>query len=288
MENTCGFVHLHTHTEYSLLDGAIRVKDYVAAAKEWGMGACAMTDHGNMFGAIEFYLKAKDAGIKAIIGSEVYVAIEGMQSRRAARGNNDGANHLVLLAATNQGYRNLMQLVSRGSLEGFYYKPRVDKPLLREFSDGLIALSACVGGEIPQLILQGKPEEAERVALEYVDIFGKDNFFIELQDHGLSEEREVRDTLVAIARRNGIGLVATNDAHYLKAGHADSHEVLLCISTGKTLDDENRMRMETPEFYLKSPDEMKALFADYPDALENTVKIAGRCDVSIQTGTYFR
>ncbi|MHB9027552.1 MAG: DNA polymerase III subunit alpha [Candidatus Latescibacterota bacterium] len=287
MENTCGFVHLHTHTEYSLLDGAIRVKDYVKAAKEWGMGACAITDHGNMFGAIDLYLKAKEAGIKAIIGSEVYVAIEGMRSRKAARGNNDGANHLVLLAADNQGYRNLMQLVSKGFLEGFYYKPRVDKPLLREYSQGIIAMSACVGGEIPQLILQGHPGEAEQVALEYVDIFGKDNFFIELHDHGLPEEKEVRDTLVAIARRNDIGLVASNDAHYLKADHADSHDVLLCISTGKTLQDENRMKMDTPEFYLKSPDEMKKLFAEFPDALENTVKIAERCDVKIQTGVYY-
>ncbi len=287
MENTCGFVHLHTHTEYSLLDGAIRVKDYIKAVKEWGMGACALTDHGNMFGAIDFYLKAKDAEVKAIIGSEVYVAIEGMKSRQAVRGNMDGANHLVLLASDNQGYRNLMKLVSRGYLEGFYYKPRVDKALLREYSEGLIALSACIGGEIPQLILQGDPSEAERVALEYVDIFGKDNFFIELQDHGIPEERQARDELVAIARRNGIGLVATNDAHYLKKEHSDSHEVLLCISTGKNLDDENRMKMETRELYLKSPEEMKELFAEFPDAIENTVKIAERCDVKIQTGTYF-
>ena len=287
MENTCGFVHLHTHTEYSLLDGAIRVKDYVKAVKEWGMGAAAITDHGNMFGAIEFYLKSKDAEVKAIIGSEVYVAIEGMTVKRAARGNNDGANHLVLLAADNQGYRNLMKIVSKGYLDGFYYKPRVDKALLREYSQGLIAMSACLGGEIPQLILQGQPDEAEKVAREYVDIFGKDNFFIELQDHGIPEERQVRDTLVAIARNNEIGLVATNDAHYLKKEHAASHEILLCISTGKTLDDENRMKMDSEEIYLKSPEEMKELFADYPDAIENTVKIAERCDVKIQTGTYY-
>jgi DNA polymerase III subunit alpha len=287
MENTCGFVHLHTHTMYSLLDGAIRPKELIAAAKEWGMGAAAITDHGNMFGAVEFYLKGKEAGINPIIGSEVYVAIEGMHSRKAARGNNDGANHLVLLAATDQGYRNLMKIVSLGYLEGFYYKPRVDKTVLREYHEGLIAMSACLGGEIQQLILQGDPEEAERAAVDYADIFGKDNFFLELHDHGIEAENTARKKLVEISRRTGIGLVATNDAHYLKADHADSHDVLLCISTGKTLEDENRLKMETKEFYLKSPEEMKALFADYPDAIENTVRIAERCNVTIKTGEFY-
>lgn len=287
MENTCGFVHLHTHTMYSLLDGAIRPKELIAAAKEWGMGAAAITDHGNMFGAVEFYLKAKEAGINPIIGSEVYVAIEGMKSRRAARGNNDGANHLVLLAATDQGYRNLMKIVSLGYLEGFYYKPRIDKTVLREYHEGLIAMTACLGGEIPQLILQGDPQEAERAAIEYADIFGKDNFFLELHDHGIEAEKTVRKAMVEMSRRTGIGLVASNDAHYLLAGHADSHDILLCIATGKILEDENRLKMETKEFYLKSPDEMKALFADYPEAIENTVRIAERCDVTIKTGEFY-
>jgi len=286
MENTCGFVHLHNHTMYSLLDGAIRPASLIASAKEWGMGAIAITDHGNMFGAVEFYLKAQKEGIRPIIGSEVYVAIEGRAVRRAARGNNDGANHLVLLAASDQGYRNLMKIVSTGYLEGFYYKPRVDKEILREYSDGIIALSACLGGEVPQLIVQGHTEEAESAALEYRDIFGEGNFYLEIQDHGIPEEKTALAGLVDIANKTGIPLVATNDAHYLKHEHADSHEALLCISTGKTLDDENRMKMGTDQIYLKTPDEMKALFSDYPEAIANTVAIAERCEVEISTGTY--
>ncbi|MCE5252434.1 DNA polymerase III subunit alpha [bacterium] len=287
MENTCGFVHLHTHTMYSLLDGAIKPKEYIRAVSEWGMGAAAITDHGNMFGAIEFYLNCREAGIKPIIGSEIYVAIEGMHVKQAARGNNDGANHLVLLAATDQGYRNLMKIVSLGYLEGFYYHPRVDKQVLREYSGGLIALSACVGGEIPQLILQGRLDQAEEAACEYADIFGEGNFYLEIQKHGIPVEDTAREALAELSRKTGIPLVATNDAHYLKAGDADSHEVLLCISTGKTLDDENRMKMETDQLYLKSPDEMKALFADYPQAVENTVGIAERCNVEIETGKLY-
>ena len=286
MENSCGFVHLHNHSMYSLLDGALKPAELLDAAKEWGMGAIAITDHGNMFGAVEFYLKAKDKGIKAIIGSEVYVAIEGMKTRQAARGNNDGANHLVLLAATNQGYRNLMKIVSMGYLEGFYYRPRIDKDYLREYSEGIIALSACIGGEIPQLIIQGHPEEAEKAALEYVDIFGEGNFYLEIQRHGIPEEEIAVKELIEMSRKLKIPLVATNDAHYLKKEHAESHEVLLCLSTGKTLDDENRMKMETDQIYLKSPDEMKELFADIPEALSNTVIVAEKCDVRIKTGEY--
>jgi len=285
MNNTCGFVHLHTHTMYSLLDGAIRPENLIAAVRDWGMGAAAITDHGNMFGAVEFYLKAREAGIRPIIGSEIYVAIEGMKVKRAARGNIDGANHLVLLAASNQGYRNLMKIVSAGYLEGFYYKPRVDKVRLREYADGLIALTSCISGEIPQLIIQGHREEAERAACEYADIFGKDNFFLELQRHGIPHEDTANEGLMEISRKTGIPLVATNDAHYLKPDHADSHEVLLCISTGKTLNDPSRMKMETDQIYLKSPEDMKALFADVPEAIENTVRIAERCDVEISTGS---
>ena len=286
MENTCGFVHLHNHTMYSLLDGAIRPKELIAAAAEWGMGAISITDHGNMFGAVEFYLAAKKAGIKPIIGSEVYVAINGIESREAVRGNNDGANHLVLLAATDQGYRNLMKLVSIGFTDGFYYKPRVDKKLLRKYHEGLIALTACLGGEVPQLITQGDQEAAEQVALEYLDIFGEGNFYLEIQDHAIPEEKTALAGLVEISRKHNIPLVATNDAHYLKREHASSHEVLLCISTGKTLEDQNRMKMETGEIYLKTPDEMKELFADYPDAIANTVDIAERCEVNIRMGEY--
>ena len=283
MDNSAGFVHLHTHTMYSLLDGAIKPGNYLNAVNNWGMGAAAITDHGNMFGAVEFYLKAQKAGIKPIIGSEIYVAIEGMKSRQAARGNNDGANHLVLLAATDQGYRNLMKIVSLGYLEGFYYHPRVDKDVLREYSDGLIALGACLKGEVAQLIIQKKPEQAEEAAKEYVDIFGEGNFYLEIQNHAIPEEDIAREAIVDMSKKTGIPMVATNDAHYLKKDHASSHEVLRCISTGKTLDDEKRMKMSTTELYLKSPDEMKEQFADYPDALENTVAIAERCHVELQT-----
>jgi len=189
MENTCGFVHLHNHTMYSLLDGAIRPEDLIARAKEWGMGAIAITDHGAMFGAVEFYLKAQKENINPIIGSEIYVAIEGMKVKQQARGNIDGSNHLVLLAATDQGYRNLMKIVSIGYLEGFYYKPRVDKEVLREYAEGLIALSGCLKGEVSQLILQNHHGEAEQAAREYVDIFGEGNYFLELQDHGIPDEK---------------------------------------------------------------------------------------------------
>ncbi len=287
MENSCGFVHLHTHTMYSLLDGAIKPDEYINAAREWGMGAAAITDHGNMFGAVEFYLKAQSAGIKPIIGSEIYVAIEGMAVKQAVRGNNDGANHLVLLATTDQGYRNLMKIISLGYTEGFYYHPRVDKKVLREFSDGLIALSACLKGSIPQLILQGRQDQAEAEAHELADIFGEGNFYLEIQNHGIQEEKIILEALVALSRTSGIPLVATNDAHYLKKEHADSHEVLLCISTGKTLDDEHHMKMETTELYLKSPEEMKDLFAAYPEAIENTVSIAERCHIEIKTNEFY-
>ncbi len=286
MKNTCGFVHLHNHTMYSLLDGAIRLKEIIAAAKDWGMGAIAMTDHGNMFGAVEFYLNALKDDIKPIIGSEIYVAIGSMHEKKAVRGNVDGSNHLVLLAETNQGYRNLMKIVSTGYLDGFYYKPRVDKEYLKEYSEGIIALSACLKGEVAQLIHQGHTEMAEEAALEYEDIFGKENYFLELQRHGLEPDEMVNEGIINISRNTGIPLVATNDAHYLKAEHASSHEVLLCISTGKTLDDPNRMKMETDQLYLKSPDEMKELFSDVPDALENTVRIAERCNVEIETSEF--
>ncbi|MFC1538887.1 DNA polymerase III subunit alpha [Candidatus Latescibacterota bacterium] len=286
MENTCGFVHLHNHTMYSLLDGAIRLEELIASAKEWGMGSVAITDHGSMFGAVEFYLNARKADIKPIIGSEIYVAIESMYEKKAVRGNIDGSNHLVLLAETNQGYRNLMKIVSKGYIEGFYYKPRVDKELLKEYSEGIIALSACLKGEVAQLIHQGHPEMAEEAAKEYAGIFGENNFFLELQRHGLPPDEMVNEGILKISRSTGIPLIATNDAHYLKADHSSSHEVLLCISTGKTLDDPNRMKMETDQLYLKSPDEMKELFSDVPEAIENTVRIAERCNIEINTDEF--
>ena len=279
------FVHLHNHTMYSLLDGAIRIGDLMDRAKEWGMPALAITDHGNMFGIVEFYQAALDAGIKPIIGCEVYVAVEGMDSRRPVRGMNDGSNHLVLLAENEVGYHNLMKVVSTGFLEGFYYRPRVDKDLLRAHSEGLIALSACASGEIPHLILLGHPEKAREVAIEYRDIFGEGNFCIELQRHGLEDEEKCGPELVKIARELDIPLVATNDAHYLDREHAAAHEVLLCIQTGKTLNDENRMRFGSDEIYFRSPEEMAELFSDIPEALENTAKIAARCNLEIELGT---
>ena len=278
------FVHLHNHTMYSLLDGAIRIGDLVDRAVEWGMPSLAITDHGNMFGIIEFYQAALDAGIKPILGAEVYVAIEGMGSRQPARGMNDGANHLVLLAENKVGYRNLIKVVSAGFLEGFYYRPRVDKDLLREHSEGLIALSACASGEIPHLILLGHPEKAREVAIEYREIFGEGNFYIELQRHGLEDEEKSGPELVKLARELDLPLVATNDAHYLDREHAQAHEVLLCIQMGKTLADESRMRFGSDEIYFRSPEEMAEIFSDVPDALENTVAIASRCNVEIELG----
>jgi len=269
---------------YSLLDGAIRIGDLVDRAKEWEMPALAITDHGNMFGVVEFYQAALDAGVKPIVGCEVYVAVEGMESRRSVRGMNDGANHLVLLAENDVGYGNLMKVVSTGFLEGFYYRPRVDKDLLRAHSEGLIGLSACASGEIPHLILLGHPEKAREVAIEYRDIFGEGNFYIELQRHGLEDEEKSGPELVKLARELDLPLVATNDAHYMDRDHAAAHEVLLCIQTGKTLNDEGRMRFGSDEIYFRSPEEMAEVFSDIPEALENTADIAARCNVEIELG----
>ncbi|BBB92701.1 DNA polymerase III subunit alpha [Methylomusa anaerophila] len=273
-----GFVHLHTHTEYSLLDGAGRVEDLVKRAKELGMSAVAVTDHGAMYGTIDFYKHAKKYGIKPIIGCEVYVAPRSRLDKMTVEG--ESYYHLVLLAADNGGYRNLIELVSRGYSEGFYYKPRIDRQLLREYSQGLIGLSACIAGEIPALFLKDNPEGAEAVAREYIDIFGQDNFYIELQDHGMEEQRRVNPLLVDLARRLGVGLVATNDIHYIDRQDAECHDVLLCIQTGKTVDDSERLRFPNDEFYLKSPAEMAQLFRDYPAALANTCEIAERCNVT--------
>jgi DNA polymerase-3 subunit alpha len=279
------FVHLHNHTEFSLLDGASRVERLVARAKELGMPAVAITDHGTMSGVIDFYKHAVKKGIKPVVGCEVYVAPRSRLEKTTVEG--EAYYHLVLLAENAAGYRNLMELVSRAHTEGFYYKPRVDKELLREYHGGLIALSACLAGELPSLLLRGDNAGAEALAREYAAIFGPDNFFIELQDHGLPEQKTVNPMLAALAAKIGVGLVATNDIHYIDRQDAESHDVLLCIQTGKTVDDAARMRFTGSEFYLKSADEMAALFAAYPEALANTARIAERCDLSLEFGKLY-
>ena len=275
------FVHLHVHTEYSLLDGSSRISDLISRAKELGMPAIAMTDHGCMYGTIDFYKQARKQGIKPVIGCEVYVAPQS-RFQKAIGGDGEAYYHLVLLAENEIGYRNLIELVSRGYTEGFYYKPRVDREILRVYSEGLIALSACIAGEIPALFLKGDAVGAREAAQEYCDIFGKNNFFIEIQDHGIDEQKAVNGTLIELARELGVGLVATNDIHYVRREDAASHDVLLCIQTGKSVDDKNRMCFTGSEFYLKSADEMAALFPEYPDALSNTWLIAERCQVDFE------
>ena len=282
MNNNDGFVHLHVHTEFSLLDGSIKIKDLVSRTKELGMKSIAITDHGSMFGVVQFYKEAKKQGIKPILGSEVYMAI----NRYTERESKDKSQyHLVLLAENNEGYQNLMKIVSEGYVNGFYYKPRVDKEVLRKYSKGIIALSACLGGEVQQYLLDNNYEKAKRTALEYRDIFGEDNFFLELQDQGLKEEIEVNNRLIQISEETNISLVATNDVHYLNKEDAIVHDVLLCIQTGKTIQDENRMKFPTDQFYLKSPQEMREIFKDQSKAIENTVKIGERCNVELDFDT---
>ena len=276
------FAHLHVHTEYSLLDGASRVKELVRRTKELGMDSVAITDHGVMYGAVRFYKEAKAQGIHPVIGCEVYLA-PGMRQERAEV---DGTRyyHLILLAENETGYRNLVELISLANIEGYYYKPRIDKELLRQYHEGIIALSACVAGEIPQAILRGNNERAEALVAEYVEIFGQDNFFLEIQDHGLPEEKTVNRALRELAKKHDIGLVATNDVHYVHADDSEFHDILLCVQTGRTINDPDRMRFSGPDYYLKSEEEMAALFADYPEALENTAKIAARCQVDFTFG----
>lgn len=277
------FSHLHVHTEYSLLDGAIRIDDLINKVKSQGMEAVAITDHGVMYGVVDFYARAKKAGIKPIIGCEVYVAPGSRFEKTVVRGT-ESAYHLVLLAENQEGYRNLVQLVSKAFLEGFYYKPRIDKALLREHREGLIGLSACLAGEIPSLILNGEREKAEEVALEYAEILGKDNFFLEIQENKIPEQKIVNEALLEIGSKYGIEIVATNDCHYLEAEDASVHDVLLAIQTATTLDDPKRLRFPTAEFYLKSPEEMKRDFSYYPRALENASLIAERCQVDLELG----
>ncbi|MCL5102845.1 MAG: DNA polymerase III subunit alpha [Armatimonadetes bacterium] len=278
-----GFVHLHTHTEFSLLDGACRVKDVIQTAAKFEMPSVAITDHGVMYGNISFYSEAKAAGIKPILGCEVYVAPR-HRTMRDARLDKE-QHHLVLLAKSEKGYKNLIKMVSIAFSEGFYYKPRVDKELLAEYGDELIAMTACLGGEIPHHILKNNVEQVEKSLGEYLDIFGKENFYLEVMDNGLPEQRTVNDALVDMAGRTGLKLVATNDIHYTTRKDAEAHDVLLCIQTASTLDDPNRLRFGTSEFYMKSPDEMGQLFKHMPEALENTLEIAERCNVELSFGT---
>jgi len=279
------FCHLHVHTDYSLLDGACKIDRIVAKAREWRLPALAITDHGNLFGAIEFYRKAEKAGIKPIIGSEVYVAVGKRTDRVPARGVQHSSFHLILLAKDEAGYKNLMQLCSRGYLEGFYYRPRVDKELLSQFCDGLIATSACLRGEVSHNILNGNLKEARRSASDYMDIFGRDNFFLELTDVGMPENKRVNEELLLIAEELSLPVVATNDCHYIEKKDTKAHDVLLCLQTGKDLDDKNRLRFKSDEFYFKSPQEMKELFAEVPEAIESTVNIAERCNLTLDMGT---
>ena len=278
-----GFAHLHVHTEYSLLDGSNKIKEYVARVKELGMDSAAITDHGVMYGVIDFYKAAKAAGINPILGCEVYVA-PGSRFDREAGSGEDRYYHLVLLAENNQGYSNLMKIVSKGFVEGFYYKPRVDLELLREYHEGIIALSACLAGEVARYLTRGMYEDAKEAALRYQDIFGKGNFFLEMQDHGIPDQQTVNQQLLRMSRETGIQLVATNDVHYTMAEDAQPHDILLCLQTGKKLADEDRMRYEGGQYYVKSPQEMERLFPYALEALENTQKIADRCHVEIEFG----
>ena len=278
------FAHLHVHTEYSLLDGSNKIKEYVARVKELGMSSAAITDHGVMYGVIDFYRAAKKAGIKPILGCEVYVAPGSRHEKLPGGNSEDRYYHLVLLAENQKGYENLTKIVSRGFVEGYYYKPRVDMELLEEYHEGIIALSACLAGEVQKYLLRNMYEEAFKAAKRYERVFGKGNFFLELQDHGMAEQRLVNQQLLRLSQETGIELVATNDVHYTYAEDEKPHDILLCIQTGKKLEDENRMRYEGGQYYVKSEDEMKTLFPYALEAIENTQKIADRCHVEIEFG----
>ena len=275
------FVHLHIHSEYSLLDGANRIKDIPKRAKELGMDSIAITDHGVMYGVIDFYKACKKEGIKPIIGCEVYVATRSRFDKEA--GVDNKYNHLILLAKNNKGYENLSKLVSLSFLEGYYYKPRIDLEILEKYSEGLVCLSGCLAGSLNQALLNGQMDKAEQIALWHKNIF-KEDYYIEIQNNGLQEQVLANQKLVMLARKLDIPLVATNDAHYLKKEDAYNHEVLLCIQTGKRMSDIDRMRFETEELYIKTTEEMSTYFSGFPDAIENTVKIAEKCNVDFEFG----
>ena len=277
------FAHLHVHTEYSLLDGSNKIKEYVKRVKELGMDSAAITDHGVMYGVIDFYRAAKEAGIKPILGCEVYVAPNSRFDKELT-GGDDRYYHLVLLAENNTGYANLMKIVSKGFTEGYYYKPRVDMEILNRYHEGIIALSACLAGEVARNIQKGLIDEAKKAALKYQECFGKGNFFLELQDHGIPAQHTVNTALLSISKELDIPLVATNDVHYTYREDEKPHDILLCIQTGKKLADEDRMRYEGGQYYVKSEEEMKGLFPYAWEAVENTQSIADRCNVEIEFG----
>ena len=280
------FVHLHVHTQYSLLDGMIRLDDLFKKAKEFAMPAMAITDHGNMFGAIDFYKQAYANGIKPIIGCEIYVAPRSRFDKTTSS-IGEATRHLVVLVKNMQGYKNLMKLTSSAHLEGFYYRPRVDKELLKQCSEGLIASSACLHGEIASHIVRGNMDEARKSAREYLEIFGEDNFYLEIMENGIPEQTIANQGLIALSKELSIPLIATNDCHYLNASHAEAHNVLLCIQTGKTIEDKDRMSMTSDQFYVKSPEEMQTLFAATPEAISNTVSIAERCNLTFEFGKFY-
>jgi DNA polymerase-3 subunit alpha len=280
------FVHLHVHTQYSLLDGTIRLDDLFQKSKEFLMPAVAMTDHGNLYGTIDFYKHAYKYGIKPIIGCELYVAPKS-RFDKTGHGIGDIANHLIVLAKNMQGYKNLMKLSTAGFLDGFYYRPRIDKELLAKHHDGLIGMSACLHGEVSSHLLRGNNEEAARSARQYREIFGEENFFIEIMENGLPDQTRANQGLLELSRKHGFPLVATNDCHYLTKADAEAHEVLLCIQTGKTMEDTERMKFATDQFYFRSPEEMKQLFAYCPEAIDNTVRIAEKCNLTFSTGSFF-
>ncbi|MFA4915716.1 MAG: DNA polymerase III subunit alpha [Syntrophales bacterium] len=280
------FVHLHVHTQYSLLDGAIRPDDLFKKVKEFKMPAVAITDHGNMFGVIDFYQHAYKHGVKPIIGCELYVAPKSRSDRNVS-GSGENFYHLVVLVKNIHGYKNLVKLSTAGYLEGFYYRPRVDKEILNQYHEGLIGMSACMHGEIPDLLLKGNKEAAQKVAGEYGEIFGGGNFYLEIMENGIPEQETVNTGLLEISRELSIPLVATNDCHYLNREDVEAHEALLCIQTGKTLENPDRMRFGTDQFYFRSPEEMKNLFSYCPEAIENTIKIAERCNLTLELGSFF-
>jgi len=278
------FAHLHVHTQYSLLDGAIRLDALLKRVAEFGMDSVAITDHGTMFGAVEFYDKANKAGIKPIIGCECYVAPRTISDKTSL--DNKGLSHLVLLAENQEGYQNLCKLVSIAQLKGFYYKPRIDKELLKQHSGGLIALSACLHGEIPKLIKDGKKESADEAAQSYLDIFGENNFFLEVQHNGIDLQETINQSLLDMSQRLSLPLVATNDCHYLDKEDFIAHDTLLCIQTGRTVHDKDRFRFNTDQLYFKSKEEMQNTLGQYPDAMKNTVDIASRCHIEFDFKTY--
>src|SRR5579871_69868 len=282
MSSMADFVHLHLHTEFSLLDGACRIGEMLDRVAELKMPAVAVTEHGNMFSSVIFHDEARKRGVKPILGCEVYVAPGDRKDKSGTPG--ETANHLVLLAETNEGYHNLIKLVSSGYTEGFYYKPRIDKDLLARHAKGLIGLSSCLKGEVAEGLSHAQEKKARDAAAAYKDILGAENFFLEMQWHGIDEQRIVNGGIPAIAKDLGLGLVCTNDVHYVRETDAHPHDILLCIGTGKAFTDPKRLRYEARQFFLKTPEEMAATFKDYPDALANTARIAERCNVVLPEG----